>query len=261
MIPSSAEKMRHVARNTAVLVSVAALWIFFFAPNPWVSFFEIQGHERLPRVVFFGLPVVLAAISIFALIGSLPAKIALALCMPLFSLAIFVFMWTTGVYGGEDLMLWGLMLLLSTLLYIGGVSAAALISKSDNRVAAENAVVIAGVITASFILLWISFRLAPLDATPVVNVVAIPLLLGVSASFLLTGHLLLKLALLVLVPVMHVLVSGGVDAKPGLEKIAALAELVVLWAGCLISHIVRSKMRPEQPAPRGHSRNSTALTE
>ena len=102
----------------------------------------------------------------------------------------------------------------------------------------RNAVMIVGAIAISFVYLWLSLAFVPPAVAPIVNLIIMPLLLGALAAHLLTGHLLLKLALLFLVPAAHVLALGQDEAKPGLGYLVAIAEMVVLWIGCLIAHLL-----------------------
>jgi hypothetical protein len=109
--------------------------MFFFVPNPWLSFFEIQGHERFPGFALFGLvPVVLAIISMFAATGRFSTRIGLTLCLPLFGYATYLLTWLTGVNSAEELMGFWLLLLPSVLVYLGGVAIAALLFGIAKRI-------------------------------------------------------------------------------------------------------------------------------
>jgi hypothetical protein len=224
-----------------VFLAVGTAWVFLFVPNPWISILEVQGQERFPRLVYFCLPVILAAVCIFTMTGSLAARVGMALCIPLLNVVSYVLTLGSRASRGEELLAAWFMFIFIVPLYLAGVAIAALISRASLRTTSQNLAVIAVVVVMSFVLLWSSFQWVPLEAMPIVNLVATPLLLGLAAGYLLTGHLLLKLALLVLVPLAHVLVMGGDPAKPGLENLVALIELLALWVGCLVGHIVKRK--------------------
>jgi hypothetical protein len=107
----------------------------------------------------------------------------------------------------------------------------------------RNLVVTAGTIVISFVCLWISLSVVPESYLLIVNFIVMPSLLGLLAGYLFVGRLPWRFALLTLVPIAHVLVFGQDPAKPGLENVLALVEVVPLWVGCLVAHMLRSRMR------------------
>lgn len=68
--------------------------------------------------------------------------------------------------------------------------------------------------------------------------------LGFSSSILMRGHLLPKLGLLVVVPVIHVAYEGLDPAKPTLNLLVGTVELGCIWIGAVLGHFVRRKNLP-----------------
>ena len=71
-----------------------------------------------------------------------------------------------------------------------------------------------------------------------VNIMLIPLLIGVVAGWLLQMPMYMKLFLLMLIPVIHVLCFGGDPAKPRLENLIAYGEVLFLWLGVVLTYLV-----------------------
>lgn len=111
----------------------------------------------------------------------------------------------------------------------------------------RNLIVIVGLAAVSSAYLWISPWLMPGTHTifVVTSLIAVPFVLGFLAGYLMVGRLLLKLLVLLLVPIVHIFVYGEDPAKPGLENLVALLEVLPLWLGCLVTHMLVSK----KPAP------------
>jgi hypothetical protein len=78
-----------------------------------------------------------------------------------------------------------------------------------------------------------------------INLCLMPLVLGGLGAFFLTGSLGLRLLLLALIPVGHVLILGGDAAKPGLERVVALLELIPLLAGATACHFIMKLKKPK----------------
>lgn len=72
-----------------------------------------------------------------------------------------------------------------------------------------------------------------------VNIVLVPLLFGCAGFFLLKATLPVKLALMALLPVVHVIYLGGDDAKPGLKNMVAAVELVFISIGVVLGYLAR----------------------
>jgi hypothetical protein len=102
----------------------------------------------------------------------------------------------------------------------------------------RNLLATVAIVASSFVHVWIAVPLVPPEYALVINLIVIPLVLGSLAGYFLVGHLFLKLALLAFIPLVHVLYFGRDEAKPGLGDLVALGELVILWIGCLISHLI-----------------------
>lgn len=119
----------------------------------------------------------------------------------------------------------------------------------------RNLIVFVVLAAASSAYLWASPSLMPTAHafTVIVNLIAVPFVLGLLAGYLLTGRLVFKLLGLLLIPIAHVLILGGDPAKPGLENVVALAELPSLWIGCLLSHVFQKKLQSTA------ARNGTAI--
>ncbi len=112
----------------------------------------------------------------------------------------------------------------------------------------RNLVVIAGAIAISFVYLRFSSVLLPDEYALVSNFIVVPAVLGLLAGVMLVGRLPIKLALLVLIPIAHVLVFGKDPGKPGLENVLGLIELVALCFGCVIAHLlVRKNAHSDAP--------------
>jgi len=123
-----------IARNAVVFVGIGVIWIFLFAPNPWLSFLNVQGHERLSAFPWLALaPAALAVISMLATTGTLLTRIALTLCVPLLSYASHLLLWLTGIYVGEQLLGGWMLMFLPIPSYLIGLAAAAfLVWRSRN---------------------------------------------------------------------------------------------------------------------------------
>ena len=105
--------------------------------------------------------------------------------------------------------------------------------------------VIGGAIVVSCVYLWLSPKFVVDKYALIANFVAMPLVAGLIVGHMLAGRLPLKLGLLILVPIAHVLVFGSDPAKPGLENMVALIELIPLWLGCVVGHfLLHRKARP-----------------
>lgn len=78
-----------------------------------------------------------------------------------------------------------------------------------------------------------------------INLCLMPLILGGVGAFFLRGSLGLQLLLLALIPVGHVLILGGDAAKPGLERVLALVELVPLLIGAIACHFMMKLKKPK----------------
>ena len=98
--------MNRVSRNVLLFLVVIVVWVFFFIPNPVLSFLNVQQLQaRLPNVVLFVLvPLTLALVSMFAMAGALLGRIALTLCVPIFGVAACLALWAVGVYSDESLL-------------------------------------------------------------------------------------------------------------------------------------------------------------
>jgi hypothetical protein len=115
----------------------------------------------------------------------------------------------------------------------------------------RNLPVMVGAIAISLAYLWFSPTLVPEEYALVSNFVVMPSVLGVLAGVMLVGRLPIKLALLILIPITHVLVFGRDPGKPGLENLLAVVELAVLWIGCVVAHLlVREKAGSAAPQQR-----------
>jgi hypothetical protein len=66
------------------------------------------------------------------------------------------------------------------------------------------------------------------------NIGLVPFLIGCAAQLLLKASLLVKLALVAMLPVVDVLVFGGDPAKPGVEIYVALAVGAAMLLGVLL---------------------------
>jgi hypothetical protein len=107
----------------------------------------------------------------------------------------------------------------------------------------RNLIVIVGLMAVSSAYLWISPWLMPgTDAILIAaNLIAAPFVVGFLGGYLMVGRLLPKLLVLLLVPIVHNFVYGEDPAKPGLENLVALLEVLPLWLGGLIAHMLVSK--------------------
>ena len=105
----------------------------------------------------------------------------------------------------------------------------------------RNIFVVAGAIAISSAYLWVSPTLVPGKYALIANFIVMPSVLGLLSGYLLLGRLPAKLALLLLIPIAHVLLFGQDPAKPGLENILALVELAPLWIGCVAAHVLLQK--------------------
>jgi hypothetical protein len=112
----------------------------------------------------------------------------------------------------------------------------------------RNLLVMIGAIAISFAYLGFSPSFVPEQYALFANFVVVPSVLGVLAGSMLGGRLPIKLALLLLIPIAHVLVFGREPGKPGLENLLAVVELVALCIGCVLGHLLVRK-KAESAAP------------
>jgi hypothetical protein len=109
----------------------------------------------------------------------------------------------------------------------------------------RNAVALVGLLAVSTIYLWIGAPYLPDSYALIVNFVLVPGSIGSAAGYLFVGRLVAKLVLLVAIPVVHVLVFGGDPAKPGLENLLGALELVPLFVGCTLVHLLHVSRKPK----------------
>jgi hypothetical protein len=107
----------------------------------------------------------------------------------------------------------------------------------------KNAIVGLGVVIISTAYLWLGTSLVPERYALMVNFLVLPAVLGMIAGYLMVGGLITKLVFLLVAPIVHVLVFGGDPAKPGIENLLALVELVPLFLGCSAVHLFLAKKR------------------
>ena len=114
----------------------------------------------------------------------------------------------------------------------------------------KNAIVLVALVVVSSAYLWVSpsFMPAAHAITVIVNIIVAPLVFGLLAGYLLTGRVIFKLPILLLIPIAHVLLFGGDPAKPGLENFVALIEFVPLCIGCLVAHMLLRKKAASETA-------------
>lgn len=127
--------MNFVVRNVLLFSAITLAWVFFFVPNPVLSFLNIQQLQtRLPNLVLFVLvPLVLSAVCMFAAAGALSTRMTLTLCVPLWGAATCLALWLSGVYSDEALLgawLYGLPPILA---YVVGLVIAALLLRRGKR--------------------------------------------------------------------------------------------------------------------------------
>jgi len=85
----------------------------------------------------------------------------------------------------------------------------------------------------------------PAGTTRIITSIAVLLILGVFASISLIGNLVLKLAILTIVPIVHWLYAGGDAAKPYVAYTVAGIELVCLWLAAFVAHYARRRKSAE----------------
>jgi len=111
----------------------------------------------------------------------------------------------------------------------------------------RNTIVTIGLMALSTIYLWVVAAFVPDRYALIVNFIIVPGLIGALAAYLLSGTLMAKLLFSLAIPVIHVAVFGGDPAKPGLENLLALVELVPLYVGCIVVHLLLSRRQPPKP--------------
>jgi hypothetical protein len=119
----------------------------------------------------------------------------------------------------------------------------------------RNLIVIIALMAVSSAYLWISPSLMPGTSSliVVVNLVAAPFVVGLLAGYLMVGRLVLKLIALLLVPIAHIFVYGEDAAKPGLQNLVALVEVLPLWLGCVVAHMFASKKSEAEASTSGQA--------
>lgn len=96
---------------------------------------------------------------------------------------------------------------------------------------------IAGLLALSFIYLLFVADHVPQKYALVINIITIPLILGVLGAWAIDAPLYVRLFALLTIPVAHVLYFGGDPAKPGMENLVAMAEGVALWVGAILFYL------------------------
>ena len=98
--------MNHFVRNAVLFVGVMITWVFFFIPNPILSFLNVvQLQARLPNLILFVLvPVALALLLMLVMAGSLSTRLVLTLCVPALGVAASLVLWGIGIYSDESLL-------------------------------------------------------------------------------------------------------------------------------------------------------------
>lgn len=107
----------------------------------------------------------------------------------------------------------------------------------------RNAVVAA--LGAVAFMVYIVFVVAVLPmglARPTITAVLL-LVVGFCSAAVMTGPLNAKLLLLLIVPLIHIVYEGLDPAKPALTVIVGVVELLCLWIGAALGHLVTLKFR------------------
>ncbi|HZM33794.1 MAG TPA: hypothetical protein VFC18_04800 [Burkholderiales bacterium] len=100
----------NIERRTVLPTLVGAVvWAFFFVPNGFISFLDVQGNERLPTIVLFGvIPVSLGLLLSLVLKSGRGAAVLIAGAVPMFGIAAILALWASGYYSSEGLLgAWG----------------------------------------------------------------------------------------------------------------------------------------------------------
>lgn len=96
---------------------------------------------------------------------------------------------------------------------------------------------IAGLLAVSFIYLLFAADHVPPKHALVINIITIPLVLGVLGAWAIEAPLYARLLALLVIPVAHVLYFGGDPAKPGMENLVVMAEAAALWVGAMLFYL------------------------
>jgi hypothetical protein len=67
--------------------------------------------------------------------------------------------------------------------------------------------------------------------------------IGFCSAAVMTGPLSAKLLLLLIVPTIHIVYEGLDPAKPALTVIVGFVELLCIWIGAALGHLVALKLR------------------
>jgi hypothetical protein len=96
----------NIERRTIFAAFGALLvWAYFFVPNGFFSFLNIQGNERLPTFVLFAaIPAALGIVLALALKRERMTTASVTLGVPVFGIAASLTLWLTGYYSSESLL-------------------------------------------------------------------------------------------------------------------------------------------------------------
>src|SRR5688572_22877292 len=105
----------------------------------------------------------------------------------------------------------------------------------------RNVITVVALIALSGAYLWASPFIMPGGTNPLIvvgNLIAAPFIAGSLGGYFMLGRLLPKLIALLLVPITHIPLYGEDPAKPGIENLVALLEVLPIWLGCVVTHVL-----------------------
>ena len=73
--------------------------------------------------------------------------------------------------------------------------------------------------------------------------VALLLVLGALSAAIMNGGLLVKVLFLIAVPAAHIIYEGIDPAKPSLNLLVGVIELVCIWVGAAVGHLASRRLR------------------
>jgi len=79
----------------------------------------------------------------------------------------------------------------------------------------------------------------PPESALIINLILVPMMLGALGYFLIRGPFYVVVAIVAVLPIVHVFYYGGDPAKPGLERFIAVLEFLFLCLGLTAAYLIQ----------------------
>jgi len=121
-------------RNMVAFGLLLLAWIYFYVPNPLISFLTINDEsEPAQDLLFLWIPIVLGAAAYLAHTASWPWRLSMSVAPPLLALTTVFLLAATGLVYGETGRLMLLLLVLPLRAFIIALAVTALLTESVIR--------------------------------------------------------------------------------------------------------------------------------